>query len=580
MFTRHFSPRSSAKRALVSALAILLMLPFANVSHAQNKQGSLIPILSLLLDEDSEVIDLPAAARFLTQATYGPRYDEIVALTNSSYEQWLDRQFALPPTLHIPYGQRIGFFERPPTIVRSSHHRVSVWNSVAMNAQDQLRQRMAFALSQIFVVSDRNIAIPHRVIANYYDLLVQNAFGTYRELLEKITLNEAMGLYLGMAGNQKRDLSINVLTPDENYAREILQLFSIGLIQLNLDGTPKLDSKGNEIPTYNQRDVEQLAKVFTGWHFDYISFRTYQLRPLGIKEGFKPLRAFQQFHDTSSKELLKVPGFSQTLPANQSAEEDLEDALDIIANHPNVAPFISKQLIQRFVTSNPTPSYVRRVATVFNNNGRGVRGDLKAVLRAILLDVEARQGHKTSPETFGKFKEPILRLTALWRGIGFLYRLPFAGPVLENLRLLNNMPLQAPTVFNFYTPDFSPSGKLSENGLLAPETQLLNLASVASMGFTFGNFSLRSDNQAISSQGLVSIDTLSQYPFVSDDLMDKDELIERFNIIFLSGAMPDGMRQVLNELHGPKGYTPSTKLNVINDLLYLTIISPHFYIQR
>ena len=561
-------------------LAVLLILPFANVSHAQNKQGSLIPILSLLLDEDSEVIDLPAAARFLTQATYGPRYDEIVALTNSSYEQWLDRQFALPPTLHIPYGQRIGFFGSDGPVVPRNTARTSVWNSIALNAPDQLRQRMAFALSQIFVISDREQS-NHTIVADYYDLLVENAFGTYRELLEKVTLNDAMGQYLGMAGNQKTNLALNIIVPDENYAREILQLFSIGLVELNLDGTPKLDSRGKTIPTYTQDHVEEFAQVFTGWHFDYISAATFQLRPVRPRSELRPMRAFQQFHDLSSKRLLKVPGFSDTLPANQTAEKDLEDALDIIANHPNVAPFISKQLIQRFVTSNPTPNYVRRVATVFNNNGKNVRGDLAAVVKAILLDPEARRGHIDRPDTFGKFKEPLLRTTALWRGVDFLLRVPFAGPSAVRLSLLDQGPLQAPSVFNFYSPDYSPPGVLASNDLVAPEAQLSNIASVVNMGKTYTDFSLLSHHEQNANSAIFTpIDTLSLFPLISDDLMDTSELIERLNIVFLAGAMSPEMRTILTDLHGPSGYTPVNKRDVVNDLLYLVTVAPQFNIQR
>jgi len=258
-----------------------------------------------------------------------------------------------------------------------------------------------------------------------------------------------MGFFLGMAGNQRANAELNIMRPDENFAREIMQLFSIGLIELNLDGTPKLNEQGLPIPTYTQTHVEELAQALTGWHMAFISSATFQ-QNRETQSGFNlPMISFPMYHDTTSKNLIEVPGFSPTLPPNQTPEQDLEQALDRIANHPNVAPFISKQLIQRFVTSNPSPAYVRRIATVFNNTD----GSLQAVLRAIS-------------------------------------RTPFIGSNLTPIEALDQIPLSAPSVFNFFPPDHSPAGRLNNNGLLAPEGLLLDEASVIEMGAAFTDFSL------------------------------------------------------------------------------------------
>jgi len=570
---------NSLKQSLTSVVAFATVLLAAPVTHASDTPtDGLYPVIMLLLEDSVDEIDMPSAARFLMQTTYGPTHDEIVALTNSSYEEWLDEQFSLPATNHIEFGQSIGFFERSLIPVRTQPRRVSVWNRVAMEAPDQLRQRMAFALSQIFVISDRAES-RHSTVTQYYDLLVENAFSNYRDLLEKVTLNQDMGSFLGMAGNQKANAELNVIRPDENFAREVMQLFSIGLFELELDGTPKLDSQGQRIPTYTQATVEAFAKVFTGWHFDFIQNFTFnQNRETIYAEPNPPMKAFPIFHDTTSKTLLNVPGFNPVIPPNQTAEQELEKALDILANHPNVAPFISQQLIQRFVTSNPTPAYVRRISTVFNNTD----GNLGAVLRAILLDSEARQGHIRNPEKFGKIKEPLLKATALWRGVGYLTQIPVAGPSAERLRSLEQLPLNAPSVFNFFRPEFSPSGVLANNGMLAPEAQLLTRASVVTTGAAFTNFSLLSNESQNFNNGIwnpIATDHLEE--FVPDSLTRPEELVDYLDLVLLAGTMPDEMRELLLNLHsGTDGYVASNKLTVVNDILYLITLSPYYNVQR
>ncbi len=569
----------NTKKMIVTFATMAFTFSFMPVASAQSptKTATLVPVINLLLEDSGrEKIELEEAARFLIQASYGPTYDEIVSLSNSSYEAWIDQQLSLPATMHMDTGIRLGFFDRN-RVVKTSTKRHAVWNSIAMDAPDQLRQRMAFALSQIFVINDQAY---HTAATHYYDLLVDNAFVNYRDLLEKVTLSGSMGAFLGMAGNQRANENLNILRPDENFAREVLQLFSIGLVQLKLDGTAKLDKNGKTIPTYSQSEIEEFAKVFTGWHFNYVSRATFQL-PGGPRFDPAPMLAFQMYHDQGSKRLLAFPGAKQNLPANQSAEKDLEDALDNIFNHPNVGPFISKQLIQRFVTSNPSPAYVRRIASVFNDNGKNVRGDLGAVIKAILLDVEARKGHITNPVTFGKMKEPILKATALWRAVGFLFHGEFAGPSHRNLIFLKQFPLQARSVFNFYRPDHSPSGKLAQNGLLSPESQLLDIASVISMGSAFTDFSFFAHHELEPGSIYLPIDTLSLLPFVPDNLLRPEELIDRLDLMLLAGTMPSEMRTELLNLYGQNtGYIPQSKRHVVNDILYLIMLSPYSSVQR
>jgi uncharacterized protein (DUF1800 family) len=299
-------------------------------------------------------------------------------------------------------------------------------------------------------------------LADYYDMLARHAFGNFRDLLEEVTLHPAMGVYLSMRGNRRPDPERNI-RPDENYARELMQLFSIGLVELEPDGQVRTDSAGQPIPTYDQAVVEGFAHVFTGWNF--AGGPTFELARPTIANQTRRMQLYPAFHDTGPKRLLN----DVVLPAGQSGEQDLAAALDNIFMHPNVGPFIGRQLIQRLVTSNPSPAYVRRVAETFNDNGAGVRGDLGAVVRAILLDPEARSG--TPDDTAGKLKEPLLRVTQLWRaydGRSASGRFPMEFSFI----LFGQGPLQAPSVFNFFSPDYAPPGEIATRGLRAPEMQI------------------------------------------------------------------------------------------------------------
>lgn len=445
-----------------------------------------------------------AASRFLSQATFGASYSEIQKVTTQGIEKWLDDQLALPNNFKIEtylqslHQSIVDSLNIKNNVVTNNLTNVSLdnwhfdvsWFQGSMTAPDLLRWRVAFALSEIFVasrVSPFN-GNPY-ALASYYDVLLENSFGNYRTLLDKITYHPTMGVYLTYMNNHATDNNNGKQTyPDENYAREIMQLFSIGLYELNIDGTEKKDANNNSIPTYNNDDIANLAKVFTGlsWgdgNYLGISSKNYwsytkRMKFYGkdssdaVKNPSKINPRIVDGHEYGAKTFLK-----STIPIRSVAQgnQDIQDALNILFNHPNVGPFISRRLIQRLVTSNPSPAYIQRIATVFNNNGSGVRGDLKAVIRAILLDPDARQCCGDDTDYYGTFKEPFLRYMNLVKGLN----LQAQGNVFRNVMVrvydkTDQKPLNSNSVFNFFSPDFMPDGELKEGGKVAPEFQLLN----------------------------------------------------------------------------------------------------------
>ena len=348
------------------------------------------------------------AYRFLNQATYGATEAEaqrLIALGDSTtaYSRWIDEQLAQPTSVQLPTVQAaFANLANPAQMIGSLNaDRQEVWFRNSITGPDQLRQRVAFALAEIMVVSQQSTLqnMPY-ALADYYDLLARDAFGDYRKLMEDVTLHPAMGVYLNMLGNQKPDTANNI-RPDENYARELMQLFTVGLVELNLDGSVKVDGQGQPLPTYDQSVVEGFAHVYTGWN--YAGAASFGQARRTLANQILPMQAYPGQHATEAKKLLQYSGAAKSsLAAGQTPQQDLADALDNVFNHPNVGPFISKQLIQKLVTSNPSPAYVARVATVFNNDGTGKRGNLGAVVKAVLLDSEARPATAHSHERQGQ----------------------------------------------------------------------------------------------------------------------------------------------------------------------------------
>ena len=412
------------------------------------------------------------AARLLTQGTFGPKKSEIDALTGGSVNAWLDTQITLPASSH---RARI-LVERDfnPITLNNQRpeepfpfHRQTSWFYHALQAPDQLRQRVAFALSQILVVSDVTLAGQQytEALAIYYDHLAAGAFGSFRDLLEKVTLSPIMGTYLSSVRNAKSD-PVTGTDPDENYAREIMQLFTIGLVQLQPDGTLKLDAQGLPIPTYNQKTTTETAKVFTGWGYFNPALNAatnaafFRRGPLDYKN---PMMLYPPFHEAAAKTIVGPT----VIPANLGGTEDLKRTLDVLVAHPNTAAFISRQLIQRLVTVNPSPGYVYRVAQKF-----GPTGDLGAVVRAILTDYEARSPAAASAPGYGKLREPLLRLTALLRTFNATSTSGHYTNYNNTEATLTQAALSAPSVFNFYEPSYVYPGALAAAGLVAPEFQI------------------------------------------------------------------------------------------------------------
>lgn len=413
------------------------------------------------------------AARLLTQATFGPKAASIERVKAIGAPAWIDEQLAKPADSHMAYidaakARRLAESGKGYYAEEDSYE--AIWQQWLFG-QDELRARMTFALSELMVISNVAPDLEPDAMSSYMDMLNTRAFGTYRDLLGAVALHPAMGYYLNMLGSEKEDAK-NQKFPNENFAREVMQLFSVGVYQLNPDGTRKLDGNGVPLATYDESVVKGFARAFTGWTFfgnDPANPKKFD-RP--EESWTQPMIAFASKHETGAKILLG----SVVLPAGQTPEKDLKDALDTIANHPNVAPFVSRQLIQRFVTSNPSPAYVLRVSTVFENNGRGVRGDLGAVIKAVLMDPDARSSTTLTDAKFGKQREPVIRLANMLRafnatsknGRNEIHYLDSADDA------LGQSPLLSPSVFNFFSPSYTRPGKLAQSGMVAPEFQITN----------------------------------------------------------------------------------------------------------
>jgi uncharacterized protein (DUF1800 family) len=425
------------------------------------------------------------ASRFLAQATFGPTEVSINALTAQGYGAWIDAQFGLPVASHRATLDRVAA-DLPSGASIGTTQVFDSWWQQAVAGPDQLRQRVTYALSQIFVVSfvDVTLAQYPRGVASYVDALAANAFGNYRDLLEAVTLHPMMGLYLSHLRNQKADARTGRV-PDENYAREVMQLFSIGLYELDERGQKRLGADGQPIESYTEADINGLARVFTGFSWyagpnpaDRTRTRFFGGSPHPERE-WRAMQPYPDFHATAEKRFLGT-----TIPAQTTPDPDasLDVALDRLFNHPNVGPFFGRLLIQRLVKSNPSPEYVGRVAAAFANNGSGVRGDMKAVIRAVLLDPEARTPD-AADATAGKLREPVLRLAHWMRAFNATSR---SGRFLgidntdDPATRLGQTPLRSPSVFNFYRPGYvPPNTSLATRSLVAPELQITSEVSVA-----------------------------------------------------------------------------------------------------
>lgn len=528
------------------------------------------------------------ASRFLSQTTFGATVPEIRRLRQIGYNAWLNEQFAMPLTAHRPYLQNLQ--AQQVDIYHNIRH--EAWMQRALTAPDQLRQRLMFALSEILVTSDQSGALEGQPfgLTHYYDMLGTGAFGNYRTLLENVTLHPIMGHYLSMFGNRKPDPAIN-LRPDENYAREIMQLFSIGLVQLNLDGTRVLVG-GQPVPTYNQETIAGFAHVFTGWKWFNCPANNWQWCGPGENgEGWlQPMGPNVEFHAVEgSKQLLNYSGVSLPggiMPAGnrptatvQTVRDNMTTALNNIFNHPNVGPFFSKLLIQRLVSSNPSPAYVQRVATVFNNNGSGVRGDLRAVVRSIVMDPEARARPVTGGSTGGKMREQALRWTQIWRAFGasdpdgrfddWYLHWPYHTPV---------MPLHSPTVFNFYLPNYAaPGPDVAQAGLLSPEFQIETDTYVTRFNNLIEWFATDMHVGAIPPD---FDGTRLSFELERGMRNSPDQLLEHLDVLLMGGTMSASMRTTLRNYIVSVPVGDYNGYRRVTDALSLIVTSPEYIIEK
>jgi uncharacterized protein (DUF1800 family) len=514
-----------------------------------------------------KVVTQSDASRFLTQATFGPTLTDIATVANGGYAAWIAGQMTVPETSHLvaTRADAAAFPNTSQFTVISTDQYVAWWK-IAVTGPDQLRQRVAFALSEIFVVSDVSSALTNEpeALANYYDLLANDAFGSFRQLLQDVTLSPVMGNYLNMLRNAAANPAKGVAA-DENYAREVMQLFTIGLNQLNPDGSLQLDSTGQPIPTYNQATIVQTANVFTGWA--YASTVKNPSFTGSAADWYDPMQLYPAFHDTTQKTI--VGGV--VLPANQGGAADLKMELDTLANHQNTAPFFCRELIQRLVTSNPSPGYIYRVAQVFANDGTGARGNLGAVVNAILLDPEARSSALLGNASYGKLKEPLLRQTAVYRGFNASSQEGrFAISNTDNS--LGQTPLDSPTVFNYFLPNYVQPGSLASAGLVAPEFQITTASTAVSVVNNLYSSIFTSTTPSVSTL------VLDLTPLTSE-ASNATALVNTVNLLFCGGNMTAATQQ--NIIAGLAALPSSTTALVRAQFaLELAVTSPDGAIQQ
>ena len=552
---------------------------FVEIDSATNPGGELGG--QFIAGSGSQVFQAPAAPpsidlssvtdadapRFLTQATFGPTAVDIATLKSQGYSAWIANQIAMTPTSHRALTDA-DFAAYPYTgqTTADQDNRQAAWWSISVHAPDQLRQRVAFALSEIFVVSDVASSLNGEAdgLATYYDMLASDAFGNFRKLLQDVTLSPAMGNYLNMLHNAKGNPAKGI-SADENYAREVQQLFTIGLNKLQPDGTLMLGSDGLPIPTYTQAEIVQTANVFTGW--GYYSSTTNPSFYYSSADFDDPMMAYPAYHDETAKTVIG----GLVLPANQTPLQDLNAELDALFNHPNTGPFICSQLIQRLVTSNPSPGYVYRVAQVFANDGTGTRGNLAAVIKAILTDYEARSPAVTANAGYGKLKEPIVRITQMYRAF-------LAGsqegrfPIFDVEYNIDQAALRSPTVFNFFEPGYVQPGPLASAGLLAPEFQITTATTLLSVPNYFYSGIYTSSSPSVSTVvlNLASLSANSTNPAA---------MVATLNQLLCGNSMSSATQQAI--IAALQAAPTTTTPNALAQMaLYLTVTSPDAAVQK
>ena len=608
---------------------------------------------------DADIIEM---SRLMSQATFGADMDEIKRATSLGMETWIDEQLNIPITYLTPLHWEIwdeietawemafetwlanyimelcAAADADPDISRPNLSQAEVdllkilfleelygpyslhfnfaWSQSVLTSDDQLRQRVAYALSQIMVISAQSdLGENGESISAFYDILLHHSFGNFRDLLYEVSLNPAMGVYLSHYNNPKAIPDENI-HPDENYAREVMQLFSIGLYKLNQDGTRTKDADGNDIPTYNNDDIKELARVFTGLGpgstdptMSHITWNAHFGLGYYSANKTEPMIMYPEWHDTGSKSLLN----GLEIPAGQDGMEDIEMAIDYIYNHPNVGPFIGRQLIQRLVKSNPSPAYISRISAVFNDNGFGERGDMAAVVKAILLDPEARTCEEMQHFDNGKLREPMLRGSEFIKvipkyGEKVVYDVDFSSYscegiqytadtilVVDNLRLWNNgfdyyeavkqFPMMSPSVFNFYLPDHQPVGEMAENDLYGPEFKIHDTSTAINYINSVYIFTAPYYDAAwYNWYDWVGFENIkfdyTELAEIYED--DPEKFIHHVDVVFTNGQMTDELKNTLRAYinNVPEWYIGEYTEVPLKGLLYLIMWSPDYTIAK
>ncbi len=572
--------------------------PYTDYIGAGHAEGIIVTTSSNYLDAtgiktlDGSGMDVPKfkASRFLAHSTLGADIELIDRVTNIGEEAWLEEQFAIPPSYLTPVMESI-WQERLNDIVTYTETKPEdvfgpwavdfnyAWWQVNMTNEDLLRHRVALALSEILVVSiNSDLRDRANALTSYYDVLLTHAFGNYQDLLMEVTTHLSMGFYLSHLNNPRSIPELNQ-RPDENYAREIMQLFTIGLYELNMDGSRKMDG-GKPIPTYDNDDIKEFAKVFTGLGPGdinmYVDWTDQPYFGLGFwgSDATVPMKMYEEFHEPGPKYLLN----GYVIPEGQSGMQDIEDAVTHLFNHPNVGPFIARRLIQRLVKSNPSPAYIQRVAEAFNEQNGAPRGDMKNVIRAILLDPEARDSEYVSNKAASRLREPLVRYTHLARSM------PKDAPLgrywnngYNSVENLKQHVLASPTVFNFFTPDYEPVGDISDAGLVAPEFKIHNTSTAInyinmvnewvvwwalmySWEMDWGDLPVLLD--------LSHLEPLAENP---------DVLINELDIIFTHGQLTDETRAIIRNAVENMTWNNEAKVKMA---LYLLMISPDYTVMK
>lgn len=544
------------------------------------------------VNQDGYLPNLNAASRFLSQATLGYNFDDINYVSEVGIEDWIDEQFALPIPFTLTnkvkfYHNKIKVGSNNPAATQSYRCWSYSWWQYHMTSNDVLRQRIALALSELLVVSDKSaFASNSYALSNYYDVMLNRAFGNYRDILQDVTYHASMGIYLTYLNNPKSNPATNTF-PDENYARELMQLFTIGTTKLNMDGTMMYNDQMEPIPTYDNDDIAEFSKIFTGLSWQD---RTQFNRSAANDTSYiLPMKMFNGSHEPGVKNLLNGFVVPNRNPVDGNA--DITDALNNLFAHENVPPFVCKFLIQRLVTSNPSPGYVERVANVFVNNGAGVRGDMKAIIKAILLDPEAKSCDSGNANDFGHLREPFIRYVQINKALDVS---TISGNYRNDMdyvyRFVGQKPLTSPSVFNFFSQNYQPIGPIEDMDKVGPEFQITNAQTI--MGYINGLYRFIIQENIADEYDLFTNEDDNTYSNevstldISDEMLlgDNDKihiLLDRLNLILAQGRLSDPSINIIEEalLQFPVT-TETERRDRVKLAIYLVLSAPEFLINR